>query len=308
MKVERMQELVAATHTPFDKKGRLAVELVEGQAELLERNGIRSVFVTGSTGESHSLTVAERERMYEEWVEQAGVRKMRVVAHVGGNCLEDVCRLAASAESVGVAAISALAPSYYKPASVEVLVRFCERIAAAAPKTPFYFYHIPVLTGVNLCMESFLRLAAERVPTLMGIKFTQADLAAYRRCLELDAGWWDLPWGVDEMWLGALATGAKGGVGSTYNWAPELYRRVSAAFEAGDHEVARHWQSVSIAMIDRMAEVGFVGAAKALMARLGVPVGGVRLPLVGPSEEAFEGVWEALLELGWEDWGAKGLE
>jgi N-acetylneuraminate lyase len=298
-------ELVAATHTPFHTDGSLAPEVVPIQARFLSENGIRTVFITGSTGESHSVTTTEKLLIYDAWSKVAGECGLSVVAHVGGNGLEDAKILARRAEELGFVAISALAPSYYKPGSLSGLIDCCAAIAAEAPGTPFYYYDIPVLTGVNFPMESFLQQAPARIPNLAGIKFTNPDLVSYRRSLDAAGTRFDLPWGVDETLLAALATGARGGVGSTYNWAPKLYQNIIAAFQRGDLKAARELQSTSIAMIDAIAATGFLGTAKALMARLGVPVGPARLPLGNPSEAQIDALVERLNELGFESWGAK---
>ena len=76
-----------------------------------------------------------------------------------------------------------MSPSYFKPRSVEALAACCAEIAAAAPQVPFYFYDIPHLSGVSLPMPDFLALAGERIPTLAGLKFTNADLVSFQRCL-----------------------------------------------------------------------------------------------------------------------------
>jgi N-acetylneuraminate lyase len=109
------------------------------------------------------------------------------------------------------------------------------------------------------------------------------------------------------MLLAGLATGARGGVGSTYNWAPELYRKLTAAFHRGDLADARRLQSISIVMIDLIAATGFLGTAKALMARLGVPVGPARLPLGNPTAAQVDALMEKLDALGFQEWGAKPL-
>ena len=299
-----LHELVTATHTPFHADGSLAPEVVPAQAAFLAANGIRTVFITGSTGESHSLGCAERLAIYDAWAAAAPQAGLRVIAHVGSNCLTDSETLARRAEKLGFAAISALAPSYYKPGSLTALVDCCAMIAAAAPSTPFYYYDIPALTGVSFPMERFLAEAPARIPTLCGIKFTNPDLVSYRRSLDA-AGSLDLPWGVDEMLLSALAAGARGGVGSTYNWAPKLYHELIAAFQSGDLAEARRLQSVAIAMIDAMAATGFLGTAKALMQRLSVPVGPARLPLGNPTEKHVDALMAKLDELGFAEWGAK---
>ena len=301
----KLHELVAAAHSPFHSDGSLAPEVVAIQAAFLKANGIKTVFITGSTGESHSLTRAEKLELYQAWAAASRETGLNVVAHVGGNCLEDAKALARSAGSLGFLAISALAPSYFKPASLSSLIDCCAAIAAEAPDTPFYYYDIPALTGVSFPMERFLLEAPERIPSLAGIKFTNPDLASYRKSLDAAGQDYDLPWGVDEMLLAALATGARGGVGSTYNWAPRLYLNLIAAHEEGNFAEARRLQSVAIAMIDAIASTGFLGTAKALMGRLGVPVGPARLPLGNPGERQIDALMARLGELDFSNWGAK---
>lgn len=301
----KLHELVVATHTPFHADGSLAPEVVATQAAFLAANGIKTIFMTGSTGESHSVTCEEKLELYNAWAVAGKANGLSVIAHVGSNCIEDSKILARRAGKLGFKAISALTPSYYKPANLSSLIDCCAAIAAEAPDTPFYYYDIPALTGLTLPMEKFLLESPARIPTLAGIKFTNPDLVSYRRSLDIAGDSFDLPWGVDEMLLAGLATGARGGVGSTYNWAPQLYFDLIAAYHNGDHAEARRLQSVSIAMIDAIAATGFLGTAKALMGRLGVPVGPARLPLGNPSEAQIDALVMRLNELGFAQWGAK---
>lgn len=301
----KLHELVVAVHSPFHTDGSLAPEVVPLQAAFTARQGSKTVFITGSTGESHSLTTAEKIHLYDAWADAAPDHDLRVIAHVGSNCLQDCQRLARHAEEHGFAAISALAPSYFKPAGIDGIIDWCAAIASAAPTTPFYYYDIPALTHFNQPMERFLTKATAAVPTLAGIKFTNPDLVSYRRALDVAGDQLDLPWGVDEMLLAALATGAKGGVGSTYNWSPALYRALSDAFLAGHLDEARRLQSVSIAMIDAIAATGFLGTAKALMTHLGVPVGPARQPLGNPTSANVSQLIQSLNDLGFADWGAR---
>jgi N-acetylneuraminate lyase len=303
----KLHELVVATHTPFHPDGSLAPEVVMTQAAFLAANGIKTVFMTGSTGESHSVTCAEKLEIYNAWGAAGKAHALSVIAHVGSNTIEDSKILARRAGELGFKAISALAPSYYKPGNLTSLIDCCAAIASEAPSTPFYYYDIPVLTGLMLPMEKFLKEAPARIPTLAGIKFTNPDLVSYRRSLDVAGNDFDLPWGIDETLLAGLATGARGGVGSTYNWAPRLYQELIAAHNRGDLAEARRLQSVSIAMIDAIAATGFLGTAKALMGRLGVPVGPARLPLGNPTEPQVDALIERLNDLGFANWGAKPL-
>jgi N-acetylneuraminate lyase len=294
--------LVAAPHTPFHDDGSLATEIIALQASHLAAQNVRAVFITGTTGESSSLSLDERMQVYRSWAQVAGSHGIRVIAHVGANALTDACALAELAQELQFDAISALAPSYFKPATSDSLVQCCAKIAAAAPALPFYYYQIPVLTGVRFPMADFVARAADQIPTFRGIKFTDPDLVAYRRCLAVNGGIFDLPWGVDEILLGALATGARGGVGSTYNFMAGLAHAIIAAFDAGDWEKARTLQSQMIAIIDALDAVGYLGAAKAVMGWLGVPVGKARLPLGNPSPQTLDVLRAKLEALGFFAW------
>lgn len=305
MKFQPLTGLIAATHTPFREDGSVHLDVVEKQAIHLAAAGVNTVFINGSTGESHSLALAERQALAERWFAVARGTNLRIVVHVGSNCLVDARALAEQAQRLGAAAISALSPSYFKPKSLDELIASVASIASAAPETPFYFYDIPSMTQTNFSMPDFLAAAPERVPTLTGIKFTNSDLMAYQLCLRADGGRFDLPWGCDEFLLAALAFGARGAVGSSYNFAAPLYRRVWDAFERGDLVAAREEQFRSVRLIRLLGSFGYMGAAKAVMEMLGVPVGPPRLPngrLTEPQCAALRGELETL---GFFDWIAR---
>lgn len=292
--------LVAATHTPFHADGSLNLAAVERQAAHFLKWNVTRVFIGGTTGESSSLTVDERLALAQRWIEVSRGTALHVVVHVGANCLADAQALAAQAQHLRATAIAALAPSYFKPRSIDTLIDCCAQIAAAAPETPFYYYDIPALTGVAISPVEFLDKAPARIPTLAGLKFTNPDLMAYLQCLR--AGDWDIPWGIDEWMLGALATGARGAVGSSFNFAAPLYGGLIAAFELGDLESARTAQHRSTQLIGLLARHGYMGAAKATMAMLGVEVGPARLPNTSLSGEQAAKLRGELETLGFFEW------
>jgi N-acetylneuraminate lyase len=298
----KLHGLVAATHTPFHADGRLNLTVVERQAEHLHRDGVTTVFVGGSTGESHSLTVEERRALAVRWSEVVSGSGLKLVVHVGSNCLADARTLAAQAQELQAVAISALSPSYFKPKSLDTLVACCADIAAAAPATPFYFYDIPVLTGVQFPMPEFLTAAADRIPTLAGIKFTNPDLMAYQTCLHVQGGRFDIPWGVDEYLLAAVAVGAVGGVGSSYNFAAPIYHRLLAAVGRGDLTAARVEQFRSVQLIELLAGFGYMAAAKAVMGFLGIEVGPARLPHGNLTPDQTARLRDRLDQLGFFGW------
>ena len=294
--------LVAATHTPFDADGSLRLAAVERQAAHLAAAGVGHVFIGGSTGESASLTLQERLALAERWMEVTRGSALRVVVHVGGNCLEDARTLTAQAGRLGAAAVSALAPSYFKPRSLAVLIDCCAAMASAAPETPFYYYDIPALTGVAFPMADFLEEAPAKVPSLAGLKFTNPDLMAYQFCLRAGDGRWDLPFGVDEHFLGALAMGAQGAVGSGFNFAAPVYRRLMEAFARGDLAAAREEQFRGVRLIRLFASLGYMAAAKEAMGLLGVDVGPPRLPNAPLDAAAKRTLRSELENMGFFDW------
>jgi N-acetylneuraminate lyase len=303
MKPERpLHGLVAAVHTPFHADGSLRLDAVEAQAAHLQASGIGLAFVGGTTGEGPSLSLEERRALARRWVEVARGTGLGVVVQVGSNCLADARALATQAEETGAVAVSAFAPSYFKPRDIDALVACCTEVASAAPRTPFYFYDIPALTGVSLPMPDFLEQAGRRIPTLAGLKFTNPDLMAYQLCLGASGGAFDVPWGNDETLLAALALGARGAVGSTYNFAAPLYHRMLRAFAAGDLVAAREEQLRSLEIVRVLSGYGYMGAAKAVMTMLGVDVGPARLPNL-PLSAAQAGELRSRLEgLGFFDW------
>lgn len=305
MKLRRpLQELIAATFSPFHADGSIAPDVVPIQASFLAAQGIRTVFITGTTGECHSLTCEERIALYDAWAQSAPSHGLVVIAHVGDNSIENARRLARRAGELELAATSTVPPTYFKPGDLKALIDWCAAVAAAAPNLPFYYYDIPKLTGVSVAIDRFLAEAGARIPNFAGIKVTNPDLVSYRRALDAAGERFDLPWGIDESLLGALATGARGGVGSTYNFAPRLYVDLMKAFTRGDLIEARRLQSLSIAMVDAIAATDFIGTAKALMVRLGVPVGRARTPLGNPTDAQVDSMVERLIALGFHEWGA----
>jgi N-acetylneuraminate lyase len=115
---------------------------------------------------------------------------------------------------------------------------------------------MPSMNGVQLSVAQFLEHAGPRIPNLAGAKYTHEKLADYFEALRLDDGKYDLLWGRDEMLLGALAMGARGGVGSTYNTDAPLYLDLIDAFTRGDIDTARDLQADAVALVNDLASTG----------------------------------------------------
>jgi|688.fasta_scaffold361084_2 N-acetylneuraminate lyase len=295
--------LCTATHTPFHPDGSLNLAVVERQAAFLRSHGITSVFIGGTTGESSSLTAAERAELNDRWAVVGPAAGIDVVVHVGANCLTEAAQLAAHAEKNQAKAVSMIAPSYFKPRTLNDLVASCAMVAKAAPRTPFYYYDIPGMTGIGgFPVDAFLQAASPVIPNLAGVKYSNPDLDAMRRAQALEGGRFDLPFGVDERFLAALRAGATAGVGSTYNFNPGPLQRVIAAHAKGDAALAEAEQAKVQPVVDILAKRGYMGAAKALMGYLGVPLGPARLPNGNPDAAETKQMLGELEAIGFFSW------
>jgi len=297
----RLTGLIAATYTPMRADGSLNLDLVPGLVDHLVRAGVAGIYVCGSTGEGMSLSGAERRAVAEAYV-RAAQGRLKTIVQVGHNALVEARELAAHAQEIGADVVSAAAPSYFKVGSIDNLADCVAQIASGAPALPFYYYHIPALTGVALDMVEFLPLAAARTPNLVGMKYTAPTVFEFQACMELDGGRFDCVWGCDEMLLSALAVGARGAIGSTYNIAAPLYRRLMEAFGRGDLAEARRLQSLSIRMIRAINRYPFHPAMKQILKLLGIDCGPCRLPLPAIGASQVESLQRELEMLGFFEW------
>lgn len=301
MQFQKLTGLFAATYTPLKSDGELNLEAVAAMVDFLLSQQLNGLYVCGSTGEGMSLSTAERKAVTREYC-QAANKKVPVIAQVGHNCLSEACELARDAQQAGVDVISATCPSYFKIDNVDLLIDCMAPIAAAAPELPFYYYHIPVLTGSQIDMVEFLQKGSARIPNLVGLKYTATALHEYQQCKDLDQGRFDVLWGCDEMLLGALATGAQGAIGSTYNIAAPLNHALISAFEAGNLKEARRLQTLSIRMIRLLQNYPFHPAMKVVLGLLGQACGPCRLPLPQLSQADAASIEKELSQFDFFNW------
>lgn len=297
---KHIEGLIAAPFAPMHDDGSLNLEPIGRYAAFLKNNGVVGAFVNGTTGESASLTIDERLLLAEQWVSNAP-SELKVIIHVGHTCLQDCRRMAAHAREIGASAVGAMAPYFFKPSDVDGLVEWCAAVASAAPELPFFYYHIPSMSGVSFPMHEFLSRAG-RIANLAGIKFTFEDLDDYQRCVEFDGGCYDVLFGRDELLLGSLERGARGAVGSTYNFAAPLYCRIIEQARRGDNEGAQALQHKACRMIDTVLAGGCgIGSLKAVMQIVGLPCGPARLPLRNPSPAEIERLRAELDKIGFSE-------
>lgn len=279
---KRLKGLVAATFTPMTANCEVNLSTIQQYVDyLVHKQNVKNIFVNGTTGEGMSLSVQERKRLAEEWVKHARGKMDNVVVHVGCLSLEDSKDLAAHAASCGADAIAAISPSFMKPSCPDALVLHLKEVASAAPSLPFYYYHIPSLTGVTFRVSDLAGRMKAHIPSFRGVKFSDANLLDFSMCIH---GYkqYDFLYGVDEQLLGALAFGARGAVGSTYNYLGATTNKMLTAFEEGDLEKAREIQCKIQEFITFFFALGWgLAEFKNIMSTVsGIDLGPPRLPLI----------------------------
>ena len=297
MQNESPIELIAAPFTPFDQQGEIQYDRIPAQARFLESQGISGVFVCGTTGEGISLTLEERKNVVLAW--KAAVGPLRWFVHVGHGSLKDAQELARHAEEAGAPAIASLGPIFFPAGDAQVLTDYCRAIAEAAPRTPFYYYHMPSMARVEACAYPAMRLMIEQIPTFAGVKFTHEDVDDYRRCLELGGTRHPVFFGRDEMLLEGIRAGAQTAVGSTYNFAASLYLEIARASADGAKDRAERLQRLCAEAICHAVAEGGLSAIKVIHGLAGFDCGPVRSPLRNLQPEAKARLNAALHEIGY---------
>ena len=297
--MEKIKGLINAPFTPMLKNGDVNYSAVPAYAAMLAKNGLKGVFINGSSGEGHMLTKEERIKLAEAWM-AAAPEGFKVIVHVGSSCLKDSVELAAHTASIGAWGTGSMAPPFPKIGRIEELVKYCETIAAAAPGLPFYFYHIPALNGVYLPMVELLKAVDGRIPNFAGIKYTYESCYEYNQCMLYGGGKFDMLHGQDETQLSSLVMGgAKGCICGTTNYNGREHVLIHKCWEEGDIEGAREHQNFSQAVINIICRYpgGNITAGKRIMKLIGLDLGPNRVPyrnLTDADEAEMKGLLEEI--------------
>ena len=296
--MEKIIGLINAPFTPFHADGSVNLAPIPAYAELLVRNGLKGVFINGSSGEGYMLTEDERMQLAEAWM-QAAPEGFKVIVHVGSTCVKSSRRLAEHAQKIGAWGIGAMATPFPKIGRIEELVKYCEEIAAGAPNLPFYYYHIPAFNGAFLSMLDFLKAVDGRIPNFAGIKYTFESLYEYNRCRRYKDGKFDMLHGQDETILPCLAMGgAQGGIGGTTNYNGRVLTNILEAWAEGDLNKARELQNFAQDVIDVICHYrGNIVGGKRIMKLIGLDLGPNRTPfqnMTVAEEEAMKAELEAI--------------
>uniref|UniRef100_A0A667XUX0 N-acetylneuraminate lyase n=1 Tax=Myripristis murdjan TaxID=586833 RepID=A0A667XUX0_9TELE len=275
----KVSGIVAATFTPFNPDGHINPAVIGPYVDYLtKKQGVTNVFVNGTTGESVSLSMEERKVLAEVWCREGKGKLDQLIVHVGCMSLKDTQELARHAEEIGADGIAVISPSFFKPSTADALREYLKQVAKVAPTLPFYYYHIPAMTGINVNARDVVEGIEQLIPSFRGLKFSGTDLMDFGQCVRLSQPNWSLLYGVDEQLLAGLAMGAEGAVGSTFNYMGCHTKQLITAFKAGDLSQCRSTVICCVLLLF----TGFnLGVNKQLMIEVsGLSLGPPRLPLL----------------------------
>lgn len=296
--MDKITGLIDAPFTPFYENGEVNYGPIGKYASMLKKNGLKGVFINGSSGEGYMLTEDERMKLAEAWM-AAVPEGFKVIVHVGSCCVKSSKMLAEHAEKIGAWGIGAMAPPFPKIGRIEELVKYIEEIAVGAPRLPFYYYHIPAFNGAYLPMVELLEAVDGRVPNFAGIKYTYESIYEYNQCRLYKNGKYDMLHGQDETILPSLAMGgARGGIGGTTNYNGRELVGIIEAWQAGDIETAREKQNFAQDVINVICHYrGNIVAGKRIMKLIGLDLGKNRTPfrnMTQDEEDAMKRELEAI--------------
>ena len=272
-----------AFYACYDAEGKVNVDAVRELTRWFIDKGVQGLYVGGSSGECIYQSVAERKLVLENVMAEAK-GKLVVIAHVACNNTADSQELAAHAESLGVDAIAAIPPIYFK-LPPHAIAKYWNDMSAAAPNTDFIIYNIPQLAGVSLSVPLLQEMLKN--PRVIGVKNSSMPVQDIQMWKDEGAIVFNGP---DEQLISGLVMGAVGGIGGTYGAMPELYVKLYACVKAGDLATALDIQNDCCRIIYKMCSTkgNMYGVIKEILRRNGGPdCGSVRAPLAELVESDF---------------------
>jgi 4-hydroxy-tetrahydrodipicolinate synthase len=283
-------EILTAIVTPFKGDGSVDIEAFRALASHLVANGSDGLVVTGTTGESPTLSDEERFALYEAALAEVGDRAT-VVAGTGTYSTDHSIHLTRRAHELGVHGFLVITPYYNKPPA-RGIVRHFQEIGAVTDR-PIVVYNIPGRVVLNLETETIAELAV--IPTVRAVKQANPDLEQARAIVELGL---DLYAGDDDLVLPFLELGGRGGVCVHTHVVGPRVKKLVRLYREGDVEGARALDADLRPSIDLLRVAPNPIAIKCALNLLGHDVGGLRLPLVEATEEERDGVRGCLERLG----------
>ena len=276
--LEKYKGVIPAFYACYDDEGKISPERVRELTKYFIEKGVKGVYVNGSSGECIYQSVEDKKIVLENVMKEAKGR-LTVIAHVACNNTNDSKELAAHAESLGVDAIAAIPPIYFRLPEYAI-AEYWNDISDAAPNTDFVIYNIPQLAGVALTPSLFAEM--RKNPRVIGVKNSSMpvqDIQIFKQ----DAGEDYIIFnGPDEQFISGRLIGAEAGIGGTYGVMPELFLKMDEHFKNGNLELAQKIQYDINAIIYKMVSGhgNMYAVIKAILRENeGLDIGSVRKPL-----------------------------
>lgn len=282
--LDKYKGVIPAFYACYDGEGNVSPRGVRELTEYFVEKGVKGVYVNGSSGECIYQSVEDRKIILENVMEAAKGR-LTVIAHVACNNTQDSEELAAHAERLGVDAIAAIPPIYFKLPE-HAIAGYWNDISAAAPNTDFVIYNIPQLAGVALTMSLFAEM--RKNPRVIGVKNSSMPVQDIQMFKAAAGDDYIIFNGPDEQFVSGRVIGAEGGIGGTYGVMPELILKMDEAVRAGQMEKARQIQYAVNEIIYKMcsAHGNLYAVIKAILkVNEGLELGGVRRPLAALTDD-----------------------
>ncbi|GGE30495.1 dihydrodipicolinate synthase family protein [Streptococcus himalayensis] len=293
--LEKYHGIIPAFYACYDENGEISREGVRSLAEYFIEKGVQGLYVNGSSGECIYQSVADRKVVLEE-VMAVAKGKLTIIAHVACNNTKDSVELARHAESLGVDAIAAIPPIYFRLPEYSV-AQYWNDMSAAAPNTDFVIYNIPQLAGVALTPSLYKEmLKNERV---IGVKNSSMPVQDIQTFASLGGDDHVVFNGPDEQFLGGRLMGAAAGIGGTYGAMPELFLKLNQLIADKDLETAKELQFAINDIIKHLVAAHgnmYAVIKEVLRINEGLNLGSVRAPLT-PVCESDKAVVEGAARL-----------
>ena len=282
-KLEKYEGVIPAFYACYDEAGEVSPERVRALTQYFIDKGVKGVYVNGSSGECIYLSVADRKLILENVMEVAK-GKLTVIAHVACNNTKDSVELAKHAESLGVDAIAAIPPIYFRLPDYSI-AKYWNDISAAAPNTDFVIYNIPQLSGTTLTPALYAEM--RKNPRVIGVKNSSMPTQDIQ-IFVAEGGEDHIVFnGPDEQFISGRVIGAKAGIGGTYAVMPDLFLKLNQLIIDKDLDRAKELQhainSVIYKMVSGRANL-YAVMKEILRLNEDLDIGSVRAPLEPLSE------------------------
>lgn len=286
-KLDKYQGVIPAFYACYDGEGNICEKRARAFARYLRDAGVRGLYVNGSSGECIYLSVDERKKVLEAVMDEVG-KDLTIIAHVACNSTRDSVELARHAESLGVDAIAAIPPIYFKLPPYAI-AKYWNDMSAAAPDTDFVIYNIPQLAGVSLTVPLLKEMM--RNPKVVGVKNSSMPVQDIQMFKEAGKGRLVVFNGPDEQFISGRLIGADGGIGGTYAVMPKLFLKADDLIKKGENKKAADVQNDICNIIYALCACkgNMYAVIKEVIKRMhGIDCGSVRPPLypLVPEDEA----------------------